>query len=131
MCWVMPPASPAVTSVVADRVEQRGLAVIDVAHHGHDRRADDEVGLVVVVGGLVVDLLAGVDDLDLDCSNSSASTSTVSSVSVWVRVAISPCCISFLITSARADAEGLGDLADGGAGVDLQRSRSSSALGGS
>ena len=35
---------------LADRVEQRGLAVVDVAHHGDDRRAVDEVGVVVVVG---------------------------------------------------------------------------------
>ena len=38
MCWVMPPASPPTTLVCADRVEQRGLAVVDVAHDGHDRR---------------------------------------------------------------------------------------------
>ena len=39
MCWVMPPASPADHVGRADGVEQRGLAVVDVAHDGHDRRA--------------------------------------------------------------------------------------------
>ena len=42
MCCVMPPASPADHVRVADRVEQRGLAVVDVTHHGHDRRARRE-----------------------------------------------------------------------------------------
>ena len=32
MCWVMPPASPATTLAWRMRVEQRGLAVVDVAH---------------------------------------------------------------------------------------------------
>ena len=39
MCCVMPPASPAATRARADVVEQRGLAVVDVAHHGDHRRA--------------------------------------------------------------------------------------------
>jgi hypothetical protein len=34
----------------ADRVEQQRLAVVDVTHDRHDRRADDEGRLVVVVG---------------------------------------------------------------------------------
>ena len=33
-----------------DRVEQRRLAVVDVAHDGDDRRARDAVGLVDVLG---------------------------------------------------------------------------------
>jgi hypothetical protein len=33
MCWVMPPASPEATLGAADEVEQRGLAVVNVAHH--------------------------------------------------------------------------------------------------
>ncbi len=35
---VMPPASPAATFAVADAVEQRRLAVVDVTEDGHDRR---------------------------------------------------------------------------------------------
>ena len=38
MCCVMPPASPAATFVRADVVEQRGLAVVDVAHDGDHGR---------------------------------------------------------------------------------------------
>ncbi len=39
MCCVMPPASPAATRAGADVVEQRGLAVVDVAHHRDHRCA--------------------------------------------------------------------------------------------
>ena len=39
MCCVMPPASPAGDVGLADGVEQRGLAVVDVAHDGDDRTA--------------------------------------------------------------------------------------------
>ena len=39
MCCVMPPASPAATLDFADDVEQRGFAVVNVAHDGDDRRA--------------------------------------------------------------------------------------------
>ena len=39
MCCVMPPASRSATFVVADGVEQRRLAVVDVAHDGDDRGA--------------------------------------------------------------------------------------------
>ena len=42
----------------ADGVEQRGLAVVDVAHDGHDRRARHEVGRVV---GLVEQALFDVE----------------------------------------------------------------------
>ena len=53
MCCVIPPNSPATTSVVADRVEELGLPVVDVAHHGDDGRARHELGLV----HLLVELL--------------------------------------------------------------------------
>ena len=43
MCCVMPPASRSATSRRADGVEQRRLAVIDVAHDGDDRRARHDV----------------------------------------------------------------------------------------
>ena len=32
-----------------DRVQQRGLAVVDVSHHGHDRRTRREIGLLLLV----------------------------------------------------------------------------------
>ena len=49
----------------ADAVEQRGLAVVDVAHDRDDRRARDEILVGVVVRRVGVGLFAGVDDLDL------------------------------------------------------------------
>jgi hypothetical protein len=58
---------------LADRVEQQGLAVVDVTHDRHDRRTGDQVGLVVVVAAegeveaveqLGV-LLLGADDGDV------------------------------------------------------------------
>ena len=49
MCWVMPPRSPAATVGRADRVEQAGLAVVDVAHDGHDRRPRLEQARVVLL----------------------------------------------------------------------------------
>ena len=39
MCCVIPPCSLAAMLVRADRVEERGLAVVDVAEERHDRRA--------------------------------------------------------------------------------------------
>src|SRR3954447_22728815 len=51
---------------LADRVEQRGLAVVDVAHDGHDGRALDEILVGVLEGGLGLALgLVGGDHLDL------------------------------------------------------------------
>ena len=38
---------------LADRVQQRGLAVVDVTHDGHDRRAPLEILFGVVVDDLV------------------------------------------------------------------------------
>ena len=76
MCCVIPPASVATTVGLADRVEQRRLAVVDVAHDRDDRRARFErllgvverLGLLVVVGGVLDRHLAlelGGDQLDL------------------------------------------------------------------
>ena len=57
---------------VAHRVEELGLSVVDVTHDGHDRRTDDQVVLVALVGAelevegleqLAVLVLRG-DDLD-------------------------------------------------------------------
>ena len=49
MCWVMPPASPAITLVGADGVQELGLAVVDVTHDGDDRGPHDQVGLAALV----------------------------------------------------------------------------------
>ncbi len=68
MCWVMPPASPATTSVDADAVQQERLAVVDVAHDGHDWRPRSLIGVLFFVFLLEVAgqqlgflLLAGID----------------------------------------------------------------------
>ena len=76
MCCVIPPASVSTTDGLADRVEQRRLAVVDVAHDRDDRRPRLErllgvlegLGLVVVVVGVLDRHLAlelGRDQLDL------------------------------------------------------------------
>ena len=75
MCWVMPPASSGDDVGRADRVEQLGLAVVDVAHDGDDRRPRLQ-GVLVLVGDLGVEvdverleqlavLVLGADDLDV------------------------------------------------------------------
>jgi hypothetical protein len=49
---------------LANRVEQRCLAVVDVAHDRDDRRTIDQVLLDVVEDRLDLDVVGGVDDLD-------------------------------------------------------------------
>ena len=48
MCCVMPPASPAATLDLANHVEQRRFAVVNVAHDGDDRRARFELFRLVL-----------------------------------------------------------------------------------
>ena len=50
MCWVIPPCSPAGHVRRAKRVEKAGLAVVDVTHDRHDRRAGEEMIVDVLVG---------------------------------------------------------------------------------
>ena len=50
---------------LADRVEQRGLAVVDVAHDRDHRRAFDQVLLGVLEDRLDLDVVGRVHDLDL------------------------------------------------------------------
>ena len=83
---------------LADRVEQRGLAVVDVAHDRDDRRALDERVVGVLEDRLGVDVVGRVDDLD-GLVELVASSSIASSDSVCVSVAISPSAISFLMIS--------------------------------
>ena len=99
MCWVIPPASPDDDLGLANRVEQRRLTVVDVAHDGNDRRSRHEILLLVAEDQLRRPRTA-VLTISTFFSNSSAITPIASSDSVWVSVAISPICISFLITSA-------------------------------
>ena len=50
---------------LADRVQQRGLAVVDVAHDRDHRRAFDQLLLGVLEDRLELDVVGRVDDLDL------------------------------------------------------------------
>ena len=50
---------------LADRVEQRGLAVVDVAHDRDHRRAIDQLLVGVLVGRLGLGVLGGADHVDL------------------------------------------------------------------
>ena len=53
MCWVMPPASPANHIGAAQRIEQAGLAVIDMAHDRDHRRTRLQRLVSIDVGGAV------------------------------------------------------------------------------
>ena len=70
MCWVMPPLSVVDDVRLADPVQERRLAVVDVAEDRDDRRPGDEVfgGRVVGPERLEHVVLGGplVDDLELD-----------------------------------------------------------------
>ena len=49
MCWVMPPGLVRDQVGVPDRVEQLGLAVVDVTHDGDHRRPGHQVGVLALV----------------------------------------------------------------------------------
>ena len=120
MCWVMPPASPAATSVsrIASSSEVLPWSTwpMIVTTGGRSTRSSS----ASENSGSSGSSSAAVTISSLR-SYSSAIALTDSSVRVWVSVAISPIIISFLITSAGARPSDLGDLAHGGAGVDLGR----------
>ena len=107
---------------LADRVQQRGLAVVDVAHDRHHRRALDEI-LVGVVEHRIGDLLVlGVDDLDLLAELGRQHLDRL--VRQRLRLASSSRPAPSASSSPRArDVEVLGDVLDGRAGVDLDRRR--------
>jgi hypothetical protein len=102
---------------LADRVEQRRLAVVDVAHDRDDRRALDEVGVVVVGLDDLLVLLGDGDDLDLLVELLGEQLDGLVG-SVCVSVAISPRPMSFLMISGTGHAEVLGDVLDRRAGGD-------------
>ncbi len=85
---------------VADRVQQGGLAVVDVAHDHHDGGAGLQLVCVVLV---VVEqaLLNGDDDLLLDLAAELLATKeAVSKSIIWLREAMTPFFIRHLTTSA-------------------------------
>ena len=98
MCWVMPPASPATTSVsrIASSSEVLPWSTwpMIVTTGGRSIRsssASSKTGSTSTSSAACT--------ISICLSNSSASTWIASSERVWVSVAISPSVISFLITS--------------------------------
>ena len=108
---------------LADRVEQRRLPVVDVAHDRDDRRARLERLLGVVEGlGLVVLLVAACLIVTSRLTLGSAAISpTASSESDWVIVTISPSFIMILMIDATGIAERVRELLDGDPGLDGDR----------
>ncbi len=98
MCWVMPPASPAATSVwrIASSSEVLPWSTwpITVTTGGRSTRSSSASSKT---GSTSTSSAAWTISISLP--NSVASTPIASSASVWVRVAISPSDISFLMTS--------------------------------
>ena len=47
MCWVIPPASPSVTLELTNRVQQRGLTVVNVTKNGDHWWTRAQLGVVV------------------------------------------------------------------------------------
>ena len=98
MCWVMPPASPAATSVsrIASSSEVLPwstwpMTVITGGRSTSSSSASSKTTSASASSAACV--------ISIRFSKTSASTSIASSVRVWVSVAISPSSISFLITS--------------------------------
>ena len=100
MCWVMPAGLAGGDLGLADRVQQRGLAVVDVAHDRDHRRAGRRGSSSASSNSGASGSSSAAVTISILRSYSSAIAFTESSVRVWVRVAISPIIISFLITSA-------------------------------
>ena len=105
---------------LADRVEQRGLAVVDVAHDRDDRRAVDEVVVGVVEDGRLGLLLGGADDLDLAVERLGEHLNRLVGERLGERRHLAEL-HQLLDHIGAADAEDLGDLANGRAGGHLQR----------
>ena len=122
MCWVIPPASPAATSVsrIASSSEVLPwstwpMIVTTGARSTSSSSASSNTGSAISSSSEWT--------ISTSLPSSEASTWIDSSDSVWVSVFISPSAISFFITSGTGDVEVLGDVLDGRAGVDLDRVR--------
>ena len=106
---------------LADRVEQRRLAVVDVAHDRDDRRALDEVVVGVVERRARPRPRRRRGRSRSPCRTRRRGARSCSSVSVCVSVAISPMRHQLLDDLGDRDAEVLGDVLDRRAGVDPDR----------
>ena len=108
---------------LADGVQERGLAVIDVTHDRHHGRPFREVRRRRPRGRAPPTSSSAALTSSTFWSSAAARAITASSERVWVSVAISPSSISFLITSALRRPSALRHLAHRRAGSDLRRVR--------
>ena len=106
---------------LADRVQQRRLAVVDVAHDRDDRRARSRAPRRRPRTPARRPPRRRRGRSRSPCRTRPRCTWIASSDSVCVSVAISPRPISFLMISGTGDAEVLGDVLDRRAGVDPDR----------
>src|SRR4051794_11398242 len=106
---------------LAHGVQQRRLAVVDVAHHGDDRRALLE-GVLRVLEGLLdlVDVVGRADDRDLLVEGVGQHLDGLVGKRLRERRHLAEL-HQLLDVLGGAEAERLADLLDGGAGVDLGR----------
>ncbi len=103
-----------------DRVEQRRLAVVDVAHDRDHRRAVDELVVGVIEDGRLGDLLGGADHLDLAVERVGEHLDGLVGERLRERRHLAEA-HELLDHVGAADAEDLGDLAHGRARGHLQR----------
>jgi hypothetical protein len=104
----------------ADRVEERGLAVVDVTHDRHHGRPLREVLLGILVHRLLGLLLRGADDLDLLVERRGQGCHRVIGQGLGERRHLAQ--LHQLLDHLRASqAERLGHLTHRGSGMDLGR----------
>ncbi len=97
----------------ADRVEQRGLAVVDVAHDGDDRRPRTAA---IPASSATSNRPSSTSDSATRRTvwpSSSAMSCAVSASITSVIFAMWPCFISILMTSTRALRHAVGEFLDG------------------
>ena len=103
---------------LADRVEQRRLAVVDVAHDGHDRGARNarrRPGASPAAASLAERVSSSSSSKDTTAASTPISLAiwtAVAASSVWLTVARTPRCRSRRWMSRREHAELLGELLD-------------------
>ncbi len=102
-----------------DRVEERGLAVVDVAHDRDHGRATLEVGFGIVVVRFLGDLFGRADDVDLAVECLGEDLDRLVGERLGQRRHL-PELHQLLDHVGRTDAERLGDLAHGRPGGDLE-----------
>ena len=118
MCWVMPPASPAATSVSRMASSSEVLPwstwpmIVTTGARGSSSSS-------VSSNSTSASASSAAWTISISFSNSSARIWIVSSASVWVTIAISPRPISFLMRSGTGTPRYSRDVLDRRAGVDL------------